>query len=1238
MALLDFYIRNQKLSKIGPKLVADSVNYVDCSFTFRTDDWNGIDKWIVFSKGEESYRVNLVDDSIPEEAGLNLGAGLWFVSLFGENPDGTKRITTNSVTVEVAKSAVPKGGPLPVIELTEAEQIAAKAQKAMDTANEVLLKAENGDFDGKPGEPGKDGENATPEQIAEAVENYFEENPIPGGGNAEVTAENIKKALGYVPANEEDIPTVPTDVSAFNNDAGYAKKTELPAKTSDLTNDSGYITKEDIPAAPEVPVKSVFGRTGTVVAQSGDYTAEMVGADEAGKAVEEVGKHNVDENAHNDIRVELTELRNALEAFLDIDDPTLDQLSELIQKIEANAETITELTNGKVNISDIVNNLTTNVVNKPLSAAQGVVLKGLVNELDTIAKGAASTAETAKTTADEAKNLATTADTNAKNASDEVADLKERMDSGEFKGADGKSAYQYAVEKGYGGSESEFAELMAKEPLTGTTTEVIPVQVSAAMLEGRPVAITHMDNSYGQLVFNYFAVNDLLNGIVASIIFQVAGTVFCAQLDGSLSTNSWSLKVVTLAKPSDIPEIPDYLPNQYYLLFTGAVNGMYNGASQVEINIPTALPNPNALTFTGAVSGTYDGSSAKIINIPTIAGEKGEDGVSIASVTQTTTSTADDGENVVTVTLSDGTTSTFTIKNGSKGSTGATGPEGPAGADGKDAEDAIPGYVREEAERVAAVVQSRQNENTISFFACSDLHYSQIQSHAPQQLAAMTHMGQGMKLIREKVKIDFGVMLGDMIWDVGETNETGLEEIRFVNECLSNGFGNLPQFRSRGNHENGYESGADFSKSQIFANIGIFNKGAVYDDTNRIAGYCYWDFEDAKLRVINLNSSEEGGCWFSPAQVSWLANALDLSAKGSGWRSIVLSHHPIDWGKSGGVDPTSTLKNAKGVIATFHGHIHNFLVGTLTGTELKRIAIPNAGYTRENQYGTSYNINWKDTTTYSKTTGTAEDTSFCVITIDLGAKKIYADHYGAGCDRVITYDDVVLESYTVTNNLTNVSNSSNITAVDEGGSYSATLTAYEGYELDAVTVTMGGTNITSAAYSAGKITIASVTGDIVITATAKEAEAAPSYTNLVPTSIDPATGAVYNASDTPGYKNGKYASGGSEGTDAAYVLTGLIAYGNRISTPIYIKGADVTSESHCRILGFDASRGASFQSAAGSALATYFTVETLNASTKYYKVTPTSSWVGKTGNSDYIRLSLKGTGENLIITLNEPIE
>lgn len=60
-------------------------------------------------------------------------------------------------------------------------------------------------------------------------------------------------------------------------------------------------------------------------------------------------------------------------------------------------------------------------------------------------------------------------------------------------------------------------------------------------------------------------------------------------------------------------------------------------------------------------------------------GDTGAAGVSISSVKQTTTSSADGGSNVVTVTLSNGTTSTFTVKNGSKGSSGTNGTDGKDG-------------------------------------------------------------------------------------------------------------------------------------------------------------------------------------------------------------------------------------------------------------------------------------------------------------------------------------------------------------------------------------------------------------------------------------------------------------------------------------------------------------------------------------------------------------------------------
>lgn len=76
--------------------------------------------------------------------------------------------------------------------------------------------------------------------------------------------------------------------------------------------------------------------------------------------------------------------------------------------------------------------------------------------------------------------------------------------------------------------------------------------------------------------------------------------------------------------------------------------------------------------------------------------------------------------------------------------------------------------------------------------------------------------------------------------------------------------------------------------------------------------------------------------------------------------------------------------------------------------------------------------------------------------------------------------------YTITNTLTKCTNSNTDTKAVLGHSYLAALTPDTGYAFaaNAVTVTMGGTDITSTAYDDGIIVIDEVTGNIVITATA----------------------------------------------------------------------------------------------------------------------------------------------------------
>lgn len=74
-------------------------------------------------------------------------------------------------------------------------------------------------------------------------------------------------------------------------------------------------------------------------------------------------------------------------------------------------------------------------------------------------------------------------------------------------------------------------------------------------------------------------------------------------------------------------------------------------------------------------------------------------------------------------------------------------------------------------------------------------------------------------------------------------------------------------------------------------------------------------------------------------------------------------------------------------------------------------------------------------------------------------------------------------TYNIANSLSNVTNSNVATTVTKWTSYSNTITANEKYKISAITVTMGGVDITSSCHNNGVINIAKVTGDIAITGT-----------------------------------------------------------------------------------------------------------------------------------------------------------
>ena len=202
-------------------------------------------------------------------------------------------------------------------------------------------------------------------------------------------------------------------------------------------------------------------------------------------------------------------------------------------------------------------------------------------------------------------------------------------------GADGKSAYSYAQDGGYTGTEAEFAAKLAAESIDKALFVVNLTQNSDRTLSA--------DKTYDEIVQAYnegkysivanFVINAMSAYIIPFLAIAKTGAVFSATLDQTIfsfvitSNNEVHMEMIPLATTD------------------------------------SKLPNPYPLTFTGAVSETYDGSSAKTIEIPI-----GADGI--------TPTIGDNGNWYL------GDTDTNKPSRGEKGETGAQGPQGEKGPQG----------------------------------------------------------------------------------------------------------------------------------------------------------------------------------------------------------------------------------------------------------------------------------------------------------------------------------------------------------------------------------------------------------------------------------------------------------------------------------------------------------------------------------------------------------------------------
>lgn len=585
----------------------------------------------------------------------------------------------------------------------------------------------------------------------------------------------------------------------------------------------------------------------------------------------------------------------------------------------------------------------------------------------------------------------------------------------------------------------------------------------------------------------------------------------------------------------------------------------------------------------------------------------------------------------------------------------------------------FPDYVRQELNRVAGEARKVITSESIVSICMSDSHYYDSEN---TRLAGL-HAAMAIKGLTYLLPVDFIAHLGDVGNESSQTDTANLEKnilemLGFVKEAAGK---EIPLFVAIGNHDNGNYITTSDSTDMVDPAFLYRNFTALSDSDStvisgeEVGGYCYRDFPQKKLRVFLLNTGEgliTGGAnndkGTSETQRAWFADALhDLNSKSNAtdWKFIVLCHYPADYGEA---RPLSNLlaayvngnsvtlngtaynfsgKNTARFLAQYHGHIHNFLADRLyygntpTQYDAWRVCVPNAQYNRENSYGTFNGVNYAEAESHKKAPGTAQDTSFVVNVCNPSEDLIYSFCYGAGYDRVIGIAAIVY--YSITKSLTNTTVSSSVVSVEAGKAYTASVTANDGYDLTTVKITMGDKDITSTlnangskVYDNGSINIQEVTGNVVITAVATKRV---NYKNLVRSAIN-------SSGASAPYTDGTYlSSSGGTSTMSGFTTTGFIPIdGGKVHT-YRIGGTGVVWNVYGGRIGWykaDFSLKGDVMAYDKVGRSQYYptVVEDANAAAAF----ATNANVAPPNGAAYFRLSAKGSGANLIVTIDEPIE
>ena len=296
--------------------------------------------------------------------------------------------------------------------------------------------------------------------------------------------------------------------------------------------------------------------------------------------------------------------------------------------------------------------------------------------------------------------------------------------------------------------------------------------------------------------------------------------------------------------------------------------------------------------------------------------------------------------------------------------------------------------------------------------------------------------------------VDMLIHGGDMVHG---THDEYIRDLSDVNKSLNTCV--IPTYSCKGNHDFGLfnvYSSTDKKASRVMHPLywkklmhdQRVKRHGFTDNTNsdKYSSYCYYDFDDTKLRVIILNSCDEiykknddetytlQGFWghaYRNYQINWLINkALNFSDKASSdWNVAFFMHTPL-FDKNNNFNKTinanvvyEIIKAIKNKTILTYSDTSNELADYNTNINVDfsnsklNIVGVFSGHSHRDYMHKNDNINhvalingYSDcSTNEERINGTSTEDSWNIITIDTSNKRVYIDKFGYGESFNFTY-------------------------------------------------------------------------------------------------------------------------------------------------------------------------------------------------------------------------------------------